>query len=375
MFPENKTFGTLGLVGMRGTEARSAKIDAYLREWDVQAGGSGRSVQVQYDCPRFASGEAKGLIKQSVRGYDLYILADVFNYDVTYRMYNMDVPMGPDNHFQDLKRIIAATNGKARRLNVIMPLLYEGRQDRRYNRESLDCALALKELTSMGVKNIITFDAHDARVQNAIPLSGFENIQPSYQMIRALVRTNEDLIIDNDHMMVVSPDEGGMARCIYYATVMGLELGMCYKRRDYTRVVNGRSPIVSHEFLGGQLDGRDIILIDDIIASGESILTVMKDLKQRGAARIFVFATFGQFCAGLDHYDEAYKEGLFERVYTTNLIYQTAELLSRPWYHGVDMSKYIAHIISTVNKDESIGGLIDPSAKIEKVLREARSVR
>jgi ribose-phosphate pyrophosphokinase len=372
MHYENTQFANLGLIGMRGGEKMAAKIDDYLSEWDVQAGGDGHSVLVEYSCPRFASGEAKGLIRQSVRGYDLYILADVFNYGITYTMYGMDVPMSPDDHFQDLKRIIAATNGKARRITVIMPLLYEGRQDRRFNRESLDCALALKELTAMGVENIITFDAHDARVQNAIPLSGFENIQPSYQMIRALVNTNKGLIINKDNMMVVSPDEGGMARCIYYAAVMGLELGMCYKRRDYAQIVNGRSPIVSHEFLGGTLDGRDVILIDDIIASGESILTVVGDLKRRGAARVFVFATFGQFCAGLDHYDKAYEDGLIEQVYTTNLIYQPPELLERKWYTSVDMSKFIAYIISTLNYDRSLSALLDPSAKIDKVLGAAK---
>jgi ribose-phosphate pyrophosphokinase len=372
MISENTRIGRLGLVGMRGCETLAAKIDGYLKGWDIQDGGDGNSVLVQYDCPRFATGEAKGMIRESVRGYDLYILVDVLNHGVTFKMYGNDVPMSPDDHYQDLKRVIAATNGKTRRVTVIMPLLYEGRQDCRYSRESLDCALALRELVSMGVENIITFDAHNARVQNAIPLSGFENVQPTYQMIRSLVRTNDSLIIDKDHMMIVSPDEGGVARCIYYATVMGLELGMCYKRRDYTRVVNGRNPIISHEFLGGQLDGRDIVLIDDIIASGESMLTVMEDLKRRGAARIFIFATFGQFCAGLDDFDLAYKEGLFERVYTTNLIYQPDKLLSREWYCSVDMSKYIAHIVRTLNFDQSLSHLLDPSARIEKVLNSAK---
>jgi ribose-phosphate pyrophosphokinase len=372
MYIENTQIGRLGLIGMRGSEKMTARIDEYLCDWDIKEGGDGRSVLVEYGCPRFATGEAKGLIRQSVRGYDLYILADVFNYGVTYNMYGMNVPMSPDDHFQDLKRIIAATNGKTRRLNVIMPLLYEGRQDRRYNRESLDCALALRELTAMGVENIITFDAHDARVQNAIPLSGFENIQPSYQMIRALVMSNNGIVIDKDNMMVVSPDEGGMTRCIYYATVLGLELGMCYKRRDYAQIINGRSPIVSHEFLGGQLDGRDVILIDDILASGESILTVVEDLKQRGARHVFVFATFGQFCAGLENYDRAYEKGLIEKVYTTNLIYQPPELLERKWHHSVDMSKFIAYIISTLNCDRSLSSLLDPSAKIDKILHTAR---
>lgn len=372
MLNENTQIGRLGLIGMRGCETLTSQIDGYLRGWDIASGGDGRSVAVQYDCPRFATGEAKGMIRESVRGYDLYILADVFNYGVTYKMYGMNVPMGPDAHFQDLKRIIAATNGKTRRLTVIMPLLYEGRQHRRTARESLDCAMALQELTAMGVDNIITFDAHDARVQNAIPLSGFENVRPAYQMVRSLIRTNEDLVIDDKHMMIISPDEGGMDRCIYYAAVMGLDLGMFYKRRDYTRIVNGRNPIISHEFLGGRLDGMDVIVIDDIISSGESVLSIVKSMKDLGARRIFIFATFGQFCAGLEPFDKAYEEGLVERVYTTNLTYQPEELLSRKWYQSVDMSKYIAYIINTLNFDHSLSGLFDPSARIEKVLAAAR---
>ncbi|MDR0294429.1 MAG: ribose-phosphate pyrophosphokinase [Oscillospiraceae bacterium] len=357
---------------MRGCEPLAAQIDEYLRSWNIRDGGDGRSILLPYVCPRFSTGEAKGMIRESVRGYDLYILADVFNYGVTYKMYEMEVPMSPDDHFQDLKRIIAATNGKARRLTVIMPLLYEGRQHRRFARESLDCALALQELTAMGVHNIITFDAHDARVQNAIPLHGFENVRTTYQMIRALLNTAEDLEIDRNRIMIVSPDEGGMASCIYYATVMGLDLGMFYKRRDYTKVIDGRNPIVSHEFLGERLDGKDVIVVDDIIASGESVLSILKRIKDLGAHRIFVFATFGQFCSGLDAFDRAYEDGLVERVYTTNLIYQPQALLSRKWYCSVDMSKYIAYIVSTLNFDQSLSHLLDPSARIEKVLSSKR---
>jgi ribose-phosphate pyrophosphokinase len=370
---ENKQIGRPGLIGMKGSETLAAKIDHYLKDWNVKEDdGDGRSVLVQYHCPRFLTGEAKGLIQESVRGYDLYILADVFNYGVTFKMYGMDVPMSPDDHFQDLKRILAATNGKTRRLTVIMPLLYEGRQHRRFARESLDCALALQELLSMGVNNIITFDAHDARVQNAIPLSGFENVRTAYQMIRALVRSADDLSLDAKDVMIVSPDEGGMPRCIYYSAVMGLDLGMFYKRRDYTKIVNGRNPIVSHEFLGERLDGKDVILVDDLIASGESILSILKRIKELGARRIFVFATFGLFCEGLEAFDEAYEEGLVERIFTTNLVYQTKELLSREWYCSVDMSKYIAHIIRTLNFDTSLGGLLDPSVRIGKLLRAER---
>jgi ribose-phosphate pyrophosphokinase len=372
MYDENIKNGRLGLIGMRGCETMAQRIDSYLSRWDVRAGGDGHSVLVEYDCPRFSTGEAKGLIRESVRGYDLYILADVFNYGVTYKMYGREVPMSPDDHFQDLKRIIAATNGKARRIIVIMPLLYEGRQHRRFARESLDCAMALQEMDNMGVNTIITFDAHDARVQNAIPLSGFENFRTAYQMIRTLLRTVDDLTIDSENTMIVSPDEGGMLSCIYYSTVMGIDLGMFYKRRDYTRIVNGRNPIISHEFLGERLDGKDIILVDDIIASGDSVLSILERIKELGARRIFVFATFGQFCEGLERFDRAYEQGLVEKVFTTNLIYQPQELLDREWYCSVDMAKYIAYIVSTLNFDRSLGKLIDPSERIEKILLENR---
>ena len=368
-------FGTPGLIGMHGCEKMAEKIDRYLCESDMKIQDD--SILLEYICHRFANGEGKGVINHTVRGYDLYILADMFNHGVTYRMYGKNVPMGPDNHFQDLKRIIAATNGKARRINVIMPLLYEGRQDCRYNRESLDCALALQELVRMGVENIITFDAHDARVQNAIPLAGFENIRPAYQMIRALIRDNADnILLDKDNILIVSPDEGGMERCIYYSDVLDVELSMCYKIRDHTRYdEDGRNPVDKHEFLGGDLNGRDVIVVDDIIDSGTSILKVANTLKsENNAGRIFVFASFGLFSAGLDKFDDAYKQGVIERIYSTNLIYQTPELLERgsSWYRSVDMSKFLAYIIKHLNYDHSISELLHPRTKIKKLIDEAR---
>ena len=372
MTGENTQFGQLGVICMRGCESLGERIDAYLRQWDIERGGHGESVLVKSECPRFATGEAKGMLGQSVRGYDLYILCDMFNYGETYRMYGRENAMSPDDHFADLKRIIAAANGKARRLTVIMPMQYEGRQHRRLSRESLDCAVSLQELQKMGVTNIITFDAHDPRVQNAVPLIGFENVQPYYQMIRALVREVPDIRIDKDHLMIVSPDEGGMPRSVYYATVMELDLGMFYKRRDYTRVVNGRNPIASHDFVGARLDGKDVIVVDDMISSGESILSVGSQLKKRGARRIYVFACFGLFCEGLDKYDAAHKEGLIEKVFTTNLIYQPEALRQKPWYESVDMTKYISYIMSSLHYDQSLGELLNPLGRIKKVLAEAR---
>lgn len=372
MNQHSSSIGSLGVICMRGFEGMAARVDSYLRQWDIAEGGDGHSVMVQYHCPRFSTGEAKGMIEQSVRGYDLFILCDVFNYGVTYTMYGKDIPMGPDDHYQDLKRVIAATNGKARRVTVIMPMLYEGRQHRRFARESLDCAIALQELVHMGVDNIITFDAHDPRVQNAIPLAGFENVQPTYQMIRAMLREIPDLTIDPDNMIVVSPDEGGMSRCIYYSTVMGLDLGMFYKRRDYTRVINGRNPIISHEFLGTSLEGKDVILVDDMISSGDSVLSLVKIMKELGAKRIFVFASFGLFTEGLERFNSLYEDGFISKVFTTNLVYRTKELREAPWYCEVDMSKYISYIVSTLNYDRSLADLLNPSARIEKVLTAYR---
>ena len=318
--------------------------------------------------PRFGSGEAKGVIKESVRGSDLYLLVDVANYSLTYSLCGHENHMSPDDHYQDLKRIIAAVGGKARRITVIMPYLYESRQHKRSARESLDCALALQEMVNMGVDNIITFDAHDPRVQNAIPLNGFETVQPAYQFIKGLLGHVKGLQIDNDHMMVISPDEGGMTRAIYIANVLGLDMGMFYKRRDYTRIVNGRNPIVAHEFLGSSIEGKDMIIIDDMISSGESVLEVANALKERRANRIFVFATFGLFTAGLEGFDKAYEGGLIHRVLTTNLIYQTPELLSREWYIDCDMSKYIAYIIDTLNHDTSISDLLNPVERIQSAV-------
>ncbi len=365
---ENSQYSTLGIVGMRGCEELIGKVDHYLQNWDVENGGDGHSSIVQVSCPRFQTGEGKGIIEQSVRGVDLYLLCDVFNYGVTFQMYNKPVPMSPDNHYQDLKRIIAATNGKARRITVIMPMLYEGRQHRRFARESLDCALSLQELSSMGVENLITFDAHDPRVQNATPLKGFENVQPTYQMIKALLREVPDIRINPEHLMMVSPDEGGMTRCIYYSSVLGLDLGMFYKRRDYTRIVKGRNPIISHEFLGENIAGKDVIIVDDMISTGDSILSISEELKIRGANRIFVFASFGLFTDGLSTFDEYYNKGVISKVFTTNLIYRPAELRTRPWYTEVDMSKYIAYIVNTLNYDKSISHLLDPVTKIKDLL-------
>ncbi len=375
--------GMLSLVGMKGCEEITAKVDRYLVEWRSQRHGEMMNdadfigycrdtYQLQADCPRFGTGEAKGTLKESVRGHDLYILSDVFNYGVTYKMYGMNVPMSPDDHYQDLKRVIAAVSGKARRINVIMPMLYEGRQHRRTSRESLDCALCLQELANMGVENLITFDAHDARVQNAIPLKGFENVQPTYQFLKAMVNNVPDIEFDQEHLMMISPDEGGMSRCMYYSSVLGVDLGMFYKRRDYSVIVNGRNPIVAHEFLGDNVAGKDLIIADDMISSGESVLDIAAQLKKMGARRIFVFATFGLFCEGLSKFDAAYERGEIYRVFTTNLIYRTPELLQREWYTSVDLSKYIAYIVDNLNHDQSISNLLNPVYRINKLLERKR---
>ena len=308
------------------------------------------------------------MLNHTARGLDVYIICDCFNYSVTYKMYGQTVPMSPDDHFQDLKRVIAALGGKARRITVIMPMLYEGRQHRRTARESMDCDMALRELVAMGVKNIITFDAHDPRVNNAIPLDGFDNVQAAYQMIKALIKNVPDIKLDREHAMIVSPDEGGMNRCIYYSSVLGLELGMFYKRRNYSVVVNGRNPIEAHEFLGNDIKGKDLILVDDMISSGESMLDIAAKLKEKGAGRIFVFSTFGLFVEGLEKFDEYYENGLIDKVFTTNLIYQSEELLKREWYCSVNMSKYIALLIDTLNYDNSISKLLDPVDRIKKIV-------
>ncbi|MFR8012614.1 MAG: ribose-phosphate pyrophosphokinase [Clostridia bacterium] len=368
--------GPLGIIALPGCEELAKKIDRYIVDWREKresehkntiafAGYQKESYIINANFPRFGTGEAKAVITQTIRGYDLYMVIDPFNYGCTYKMYGREVPMSPDDHFANLKRVISATMGKARRITVIMPMLYEGRQHRRAGRESLDCAIALQELcNNMGVDNIITFDAHDPRVQNAIPLNGFEDVQPAYQMIKALVNNVSDLKIDKDHLMVISPDEGGMGRCIYYSTVLGIELGMFYKRRDFTRVVNGRNPIVAHEFLGDDVEGKDVIIVDDMISSGDSMIEVAKKLKDLKANRIFICTCFGLFCEGLRTFDEAYEKGLFDRVFTTNLVYRTPELLQRDWYCEVDMSKYISYIIDTLNHDMSVSKLLNPSDRI-----------
>jgi ribose-phosphate pyrophosphokinase len=323
--------------------------------------------------PRFGSGEAKGTILQSVRGLDIFLIVDVTNYSLTYSLCGQTNHMSPDDHYSDLKRIIAAIEGKAKRITVIMPFLYESRQHKRSTRESLDCALALRELIDMGVDNIITFDAHDPRVQNAIPLYGFETVQPAYQFIKALLTNVHDIQVDSDHLMIISPDEGGMSRAVYIANVLGVDMGMFYKRRDYTKIVNGRNPIVAHEFLGTNVEGKDVIVIDDMISSGESMIDVARKLKDLKANRIFLYSTFGLFTNGLDRFDKAYEEGLFYRVLTTNLVYQTPELLSRPYYISCDMSKYIALLIDTLNHDASISDLLDPFERIHRFLEKYKN--
>ncbi len=359
-------FGDLALISMRGCEDIASQVDYYLKQW--RSVPEDESFVVSANCPRFGTGEAKAVLKHTARGLDAYILCDCFNYSVTYKMYGQTVPMSPDDHYQDLKRIIAALGGKARRITVIMPMLYEGRQHRRTSRESMDCAMALQELVAMGVKNIVTFDAHDPRVNNAIPLDGFDNVQAAYQMIKALLRTVDDIKLDREHTMIVSPDEGGMGRCIYYSSVLGLELGMFYKRRNYSVVINGRNPIEAHEFLGNDITGKDLILVDDMISSGESMLDIAAKLKEKGAGRIFVFATFGLFVEGFEKFDQYYREGKIDRIFTTNLIYQPKELLEREWYTSVNMSKYIALLVETLNYDNSISSLLDPVDRIKKVV-------
>ena len=363
---KHSPYGDMAIISMRGCEDISSKVDFYLKNW--RNINEEDSFVVSANCPRFGTGEAKAVLNHTARGLDVYIICDCFNYNVTYKMYGMTVPMSPDDHFQDLKRIIAALGGKARRITVIMPMLYEGRQHRRSARESMDCAMALQELVAMGVKNIITFDAHDPRVNNAIPLDGFDNVQASYQMIKALLRTVPDVKLDREHTMIVSPDEGGMGRCIYYSSVLGLELGMFYKRRNYSVIVNGKNPIEAHEFLGNDIKGKDLILVDDMISSGESMLDIAAKLKEQGAGRIFIFSTFGLFVEGLDKFDEYYEKGLIDKIFTTNLIYQSDELLSRDWYCSVNMSKYIALLIDTLNYDNSISKLLDPADKIKSVV-------
>ena len=381
---ENMPVGPLGFIPVAGCEELGKKVDDYLVKWRKENAENLKDDAVFIDylkdsyivdakIPRFGSGEAKGIINESVRGKDVYIMVDVCNYSLTYKMSGNINRMSPDDHFQNLKRVIAAIGGKARRVNVIMPFLYESRQHKRSSRESLDCALALQELVRMGVDNIITFDAHDPRVQNAIPLNGFETVRPTYQFVKGLLKKFDDLKIDSEHMMAISPDEGATARAIYLANVLGVDMGMFYKRRDYTRIVDGRNPIVAHEFLGSSVEGKDVIIIDDMISSGDSMLDVAQQLKDRKANRIFAASTFGLFTNGLEKFDKAYEDGILHGVLTTNLIYQTPELLERPWYINCDVSKYIALIIDTLNHDGSISSILDPTQRIQKVVEDYKN--
>ena len=376
--------GPLGLIPLKSCEDLGKKVDAWLVEWRKEresehkttiafAGYQKDSYIIGAKTPRFGSGEAKGELTESVRGDDLYIMVDVCNYNMTYTMNSLKNHMSPDDHYQDLKRVIAAVGGKGRRINVIMPFLYESRQHKRTGRESLDCAMALRELVDMGVENIITFDAHDPRVQNAIPLKGFETVQPIYQFIKYLLKNEKELEIDSDHMMVISPDEGGMGRAVFFANVLGLDLGMFYKRRDYTKIINGRNPIVAHEFLGASVEGKDVIIVDDMISSGESMLDTAKELKRMKARKVFICTTFGLFTGGLKKFDEYYENGIIDRVLTTNLVYQTPELLSKPYYINVDMSKYIALIIDNLNHDASLSDLLNPTGRINRLLAKYRA--
>ena len=379
-FKDTLPAGHLGIIPLESSCELGKKVNEYIVSWRKDR-NSKYSENILFEdykkdtyiidakCSRFGSGEAKGTINESIRGKDLYLIVDVTNYNITYKLCGHINRMSPDDHYQDLKRIIAAASGKARRVNVIMPFLYESRQHKRTSRESLDCALALQELKNMGVDNIITFDAHDPRVQNATPMSGFESIQPNYQFIKALFNSVDDLIVDSEHMMIISPDEGAMTRAVYYANVLGIDMGMFYKRRDYSRVVDGRNPIVAHEFLGASVEGKDVVIIDEMISSGESMLDTAKELKKRKARRVFVASTFGLFTNGFEAFDKAYEDGIISKVLTTNCIYQPPELLEKPYYVNVDLSKYIALLIDSLNHDHSISDLLDPGEKIHKLLQ------
>ena len=373
--------GPLGLIAMPGTEEIGQKVNSWLKKWQdhteesmpgdmsTTPGAERQDFLIEVTCPRFGNGECKGMIKESIRGYDMYILCDPGAYNIEYEMFGQRVPMSPDEHFANLKRIIAAMGGKAKRVTVIMPMLYEGRQHRRSARESLDCAMALQELENMGVSNIITFDAHDPRVQNAIPTTGFESIMPSYQIFKALLKKDKTLRIDKDHMMIVSPDEGAIDRNIFYASVLGLDMGLFYKRRDYTRIVNGRNPIVAHEYLGDSVEGKDVFVADDMISSGESIIDLAKELKKRKANRIFAGATFALFTNGIDAFEEAYRNGFIDRVISTNLTYRKPELAQIEWFVEADLSKYISFIIATLNHDRSLSKLLNPYDRIHALIK------
>lgn len=379
----DELYGELSIISTKGNEDFARQVDDWIRQWrSEEAVALAQKEKVGADATlfdtdihvdsfvasadtiRFADGEGKCVLHESMRGHDVYILCDLFNYGVTYKMYGVEQRMSPDDHYQDLKRIIGAIGGKARRISVVMPMLYEGRQDKRSGRESLDCAISLQELVRMGVTNIITFDVHNGGVMNAIPYHGFENVHPTYQMLKALVKKVPDISLTSDELVMFSPDEGGMARCVYYSSILGLDLSMFYKRRDYTRVVNGKNPIVAHEYLGGDIRGKDVIVVDDIIASGESMMDVARKIREMGARRVFLFASFGLFCEGLEKIDEAYENGYFDYLFTTNLVYRSPELLSRKWFVEVNLTKYVALLIDTLNHDRSISRLLSNAEKI-----------
>ena len=373
LFNSDASVAPLGLIALRGAEELGNQIDHYLVDWAKKGGYNFDTFLIKNQCPRFSSGDGKGLIESTVRGKDVFIIVDVGNYSCTYKMFGKENCMSPDDHYQDLKRVIQAISGKAHRINVIMPILYGGRQHRRSYRESLDCACALQELQSMGVANIVTFDAHDPRVQNAIPLMGFDNVIPSYQVLKALFKSVDNLVINKDEFMVVSPDEGALNRNMYYASVLGVDMGMFYKRRDYSKIIDGRNPIVAHEYLGNSVEGKDVFVADDIISSGESVLDIAYALKKKNARRFFAYCTYALFTNGLEKFDKAYEEGLFTKVLTTNVVYQTPELLSREYYISCDLSKYIALIIDKLNHDASISGLLDPADRIQKVIKKFKN--
>lgn len=368
LFNHGTSVAPLGLIAMKGAEELGKKLNEYLVNWAHKGGYDVDTFLIESECPRFSSGDGKGLIKSTVRGKDLFIIIDVGNYNVKYQMYDQQNAMSPDDHYQDLKRIIQAASGKAHRINVIMPILYGGRQHRRNYRESLDCVCALQELYQMGVSNILTVDAHDPRVHNAIPLMGFDNMMPSYQVLKAMFQTIPHLKTTPDEFMVISPDEGALNRNMYYASMLGVPMGMFYKRRDYSKIINGHNPIVAHEYLGNSVEGKDVFIADDIISSGESMLDIAYALKERKARRVFCYATYGLFVNGLEKFDKANEDGYIDAVFSTNLTYRTDELLKREWFHEVDCSKYISYFIASLNHDVSIGNVIDPNAKIKALL-------
>ena len=372
LFDHKTNVAPLGVIAMASASELGARINDYLVKWAHKGGFDADSFLIESECPRFSSGDGKGLIKSTIRGKDLFIITDMGNYSMTYDYFGHKNAMSPDDHFQDLKRIIQAASGKAHRINIIMPILYGGRQHRRNYRESLDCAVALQELQAMGVSNIVTFDAHDPRVCNAVPLMGFDNVIPSYQVLKAMHESIDDLHATKDTFMVVSPDEGALGRNMLYASELGVDMGMFYKRRDYSRIVNGRNPIVAHEYLGNSVEGRDVFIADDIISSGESMLDIAYELKKRGAKRIFAYATYSIFTNGLEKFDTAYKDGYISGVFGTNLTYRSPELLARKWFHEVDVTKYVAYFISSINHDVSISTIIDPHEKIHQLLEKYR---